>query len=447
MKFTLRPYQEDCLELLRNEVMQGRRPILCMPTGAGKTVTFSRLTELAHLRGSKVMVVCDRKELIDQAYKTMNSYGIDTTKVHYAMVQTLQRSPHKIPKNLDLVIIDECHKGNFRNLIEIMPGNPAIVGCTATPMSASNKKPLRESFHSVVCPVQIPELIEQGFLSVPEYHVWDIEEGDLVKAKTGEFTEESQARVFSEKDLLEAINKRIGKTMVFCSSIEQTLRVQKMITGSVAVHSKMSDQERDRVIALFKNYPDGVIVNCGILTTGFDDPEVETIILYRATTSLPLYLQMVGRGSRVIKNRKSKFYIYDLGGNVRRHQRWEKIRDWQQIFDTQGLRKIEKAAPLKKCVACEAVIYASAKECPYCGTLQPSKKVEAPKARLIKILNYEGLSEIQVDEKLAKLTKAQIARIVNRVRGTHNAQKILLEIAAAKNYKKGWAFYQLNPKT
>ena len=74
-------------------------------------------------------------------------------------------------------------------------------------------------------------------------------------------------------------------------------------------------KERDRILGWFENTKGAVLCNCGILTAGYDCPDIEVIILYRATTSLPLFLQMVGRGSRVT-DVKREFTILDFGNNT-----------------------------------------------------------------------------------------------------------------------------------
>jgi len=475
MKFTLRPYQKESTDLLRSVLIKARKsstrslPILCLPTGAGKTVTFSYLSEQAQRKGSRVGIVCHRIELINQARDTMISYGINPLMITYGMVQTYVRSPHKIPE-MDLCIIDECHIGNFRNFINILPDSVQVIGATATPIGASKKKPLREVFTDVVCPVQINELIEDGFLSRPTYHIWEIDDSKLEKI-AGEFSEASQSKVFAIENLIEAFEARVGKTLIFTSSINQTLEVYTVIGGSIEengkngiffVHSKIGSKERETIVSLYKSTPDSTMVNCGILTAGFDDPSIETIIVYRATTSVVLWLQMVGRGSRIIKWIKSKFFIYDLGGNRERLLAWEADRDWPVIFDLQGRKLKDKEAPMKKCVECEGIIYASAKFCPLCNAKQPFKDNKPIIAGRVTIIeNYSELPE-HLKVKYEDMTVSQLIEraaygspllsrpfkngwILNqlRQRGSEEFPGLVQEFANIKGYKEGWVFRQL----
>ena len=90
-------------------------------------------------------------------------------------------------------------------------------------------------------------------------------------------------------------------------------------------------QERKDILKWFKNTPGGILSSVSILTTGFDEPSVESIILNRATRSLTLYFQMIGRGSRV-RGDKNTFKVIDLGNNAIRFGPWSQPVDWQHIF-------------------------------------------------------------------------------------------------------------------
>ncbi|MFN9957053.1 MAG: helicase-related protein, partial [bacterium] len=91
--------------------------------------------------------------------------------------------------------------------------------------------------------------------------------------------------------------------------------------------------ERKEILKWFRDTPDGILTSVSILTTGFDEPSVECIILNRATRSLTLYFQMIGRGSRVLANKKN-FTVIDLGNNMNRFGLWDDPVNWKAIFDT-----------------------------------------------------------------------------------------------------------------
>ena len=126
-----------------------------------------------------------------------------------------------------------------------------------------------------------------------------------------------------------------NKTLIFNSGIETSVRVEEMFKkrGYKIRHldSTFSDKDRKEVLRWFKETPDAILTSVGILTTGFDEPTVATIILNRATRSLTLYHQMIGRGSRRLPN-KSIFKLIDLGNNVRRFGIWQDYINWQDAF-------------------------------------------------------------------------------------------------------------------
>jgi type I site-specific restriction endonuclease len=95
--------------------------------------------------------------------------------------------------------------------------------------------------------------------------------------------------------------------------------------------STNNKQERTSTLEWFRNKPDAILTSVGILTTGFDEPTVQSIVLNRATRSLTLYHQMIGRGSRRLP-KKSQFDIIDLGDNARRLGMWQEYIDWKEIF-------------------------------------------------------------------------------------------------------------------
>lgn len=139
-----------------------------------------------------------------------------------------------------------------------------------------------------------------------------------------------------EKLLHAYTEKAIGtKTLIFNNGINTSLYVYETFkeAGYAIRHldNTSSSEERKEILSWFKKTPDAVLTSVGILTTGFDEPTVKTIILNRATKSLTLYFQMIGRGSRKLPN-KSDFTVIDLGNNAARFGLWNEPIDWQHIF-------------------------------------------------------------------------------------------------------------------
>jgi superfamily II DNA or RNA helicase len=125
------------------------------------------------------------------------------------------------------------------------------------------------------------------------------------------------------------------KTLIFNNGIATSKQVYEMFkdAGYEIRHldNTNSETERRDILSWFRTKPDAILSSVSILTTGFDEPTVDTVILNRATKSLTLYHQMIGRGSRILPN-KSEFKIIDLGNNCRRFGLWESHVNWQDIF-------------------------------------------------------------------------------------------------------------------
>ena len=224
-------------------------------------------------------------------------------------------------------------------------------------------------YDDIVHIIDTPELIELKKLSkCTTYGVPVNLKG--IKTKKGDYDEKSMADKFSEIKLFHGVIENYTnicpnkKTLVFASSLEssQELVNEMLNVGLNARHVDCYMNNREEVIEWFKNTDGAILSNYGILTTGFDEPTIECVILYRATKSLPLFLQMVGRGSRITKT-KNDFTLLDFGNNVKTHGFWEQERVW----DLKKKEKKEGEAPIKECPVCYYVLYASIMECPECG--------------------------------------------------------------------------------
>lgn len=392
-KKELRPYQVNSIDGVAKKLQQGKkRVIFQLATGGGKTVTFAGLIHryLAK-QDKKVLVLVHREELLKQARRTLyNWYDIAAAPVtagikylpdvpvYVAMVETASnriRKNQNYFKNIGLVIVDECHIGNFKKLYEHF-NSSWIIGFTATPISGSKKDPLKNHFEDIVCGIDIPELISIGSL-VPNKtkHIKNVNRGDI-KVKNGEFDDKEMGLVFSNsrhvQNCLAAYLKHGNgrKTLIFNVNVDHSKKVNAAFEAyglpSRHLDAGATHHERIDTIEWFKNTDNAILNNVGILTTGFDEPSVQNIIINKSTMSLPLWLQMTGRGSRPYQG-KDHFTIIDMGGNATTHGDWSDSHDWEDIFFNPDKPREGGVAPKKVCKECASVISASAKTCPECG--------------------------------------------------------------------------------
>jgi len=339
----LRTYQNELIQNVRNEFVKGfKRVVMQAPTGSGKTVMFSYVVKESSQRRKRSLILTNRVELLEQAGGTFDKIGIQyenitastrsvsNSLVNVAMIETIKRRCasrldfQMFLKTVDLLIIDEVHIAAFDPIFAFLKPECFVIGVTATPIR-QGKKQLCDNFESLVIGPSISSLIADNFLSAPKYFGVSVDLSK-VKMKAGEFDERDQEKVFSETKVFEGLKENLElhakglKTMIFCPSVASSQKVARDL-NCLHVDGGMQPSERDRILTQFENTPGSIITNCAITTTGYDHPGIECIVLYRATTSLPLYLQMIGRGSRVTDTKRN-FTILDFGMNVQRHGYW-----------------------------------------------------------------------------------------------------------------------------
>lgn len=330
-----------------------------LPTGGGKTVIFSELAKRFILeKGKRVLILTHRIELLGQTSRMLSDIGVDNkiidSKVKVldeekdqwcfvAMVETLNNrlnDEHIAFDNLGLVIIDEAHYNSFRKLFKFFE-NQSLLGVTATPLSSNIKLPLKDNYQELIVGESISTLVDDGFLARAKTYSYDVNLKSLKVGINGDYTVSSSERLygnyFMQEKLLYAYEEKAKgtKTLIFNNGIHTSLQVAQLFEeeGYEIRHldNTHTEKERQEILQWFHEKPDAILTSVSILTTGFDEPSVETIILNRATKSLTLYHQMIGRGSRVLKEKK-EFNVIDLGNNARRFGLWDAHVNWPDIF-------------------------------------------------------------------------------------------------------------------
>ena len=387
----LRTYQLHAVDQIRAAFKDTKRVVLCLPTGAGKTVVFSEIVRRVLEKGNKVAIITHRRELLSQAGK-LNRCDI-------LMVETLNNQIKRGVVNLadyDLLVIDEAHIGNFSKILEGFGG--FVIGATATPVS---KPPMAQRYGKLIDSVSISDLIEEGYLCTPKTYAMHPVDTSKLASRMGEFTAQSLNDAFNRPQVYDGVVHEFcrkwadKKAIVFCVNIEATKAtwLQFMLKLGLErvyqVHSEQPTELRAKIMADFIASKDGILVNCGIATTGFDCPDIEVVVVNRATQSVALWLQMVGRGSRPAPN-KDAFTILDFGENVHRLGFWQEPRDWGKAFE--GVeKKGTGVAPVKDCPCCSAVLYASARFCDFCGEIFQTEAKQATEG-VLQEMAYDKLN-------------------------------------------------------
>lgn len=372
MDITLRPYQKEAIEkILWSQQLEGG-DLCVLPTGAGKSIVIA---DLAKRLNQPILIIQPSKEILEQNYLKLCKYvqkhdiGIYSASMEqkviryftFATIQSIYKKPADF-QHFKIVLIDECHNVNPKNLDGMFTkflreiGNPKVVGFTATPYrlgltyamkydpkyrrsflngitSTKLINRMKERFwHRIIYNINNGELLQQGYLSPLEYiDRTIIDQTQIPINKSGsDFDLEGYEKKISdrENEILSALTyakKNAKHVLVFCSSIRQAERLQTLTPGSTVVTSKTHKTERDEIVENFKLGITQIVFNVGVLTTGFDHPTLDCIVLIRPTRSIGLYYQMLGRGVRLAPGKKS-CKIIDLTSTVRHIGRIETIK-------------------------------------------------------------------------------------------------------------------------
>ena len=333
MTIQLRPYQQEALDAVNTFSDKGiNRQLVVLPTGAGKTVIFSHLPQTKN-DSLPMLVLAHRAELLYQAKEKIGWSNpeldiqieqADNVAGHcdvvVASVPTLGRAESerilKYPKNyFKTIVIDEAHHAaapTYRRILDYF--NPSLLlGVTATPQRSDNTR-LTDVFDEIVYYKTIQDLIEDGYLcSLVGYRIkteTDISgvatnEGDYVASQLEDAIDTPQRNAH----IVAAYHSLVpeSKAIVFCAGVKHANNLASSFSATQVptevILGDTSTQDREHILARFKSGKTRVLVNVGVLTEGFDEPSIQSIILARPTRSTLLYTQIVGRGTRLYEGK------------------------------------------------------------------------------------------------------------------------------------------------
>jgi len=406
----LRQYQTDAIESIYSWFSAGKNaPLIVTPTGSGKSVILADFIRRACTEhpDTRILVVTHVKELVEQdarAIKTVwphASIGIYSAglgkrqlkNITVASIQSIYKRT-EFHGRFDLIIIDEAHliphktSGMYRKLLDAsLAANPytKLIGLTATPYRLDSGL-LHEGegalFDGISYEANVADLIEQSFLStLVSKHG---EDPDLAGVKVtageynlGELSERMSAIALVERHANLIVERCVDRHswLVFCVTIEHasqmTAALLRRNIKAAYVSGDMSNTERDEYINSFKAGELQALVNCQVLTTGFDYPAIDAIVMLRPTLSPGLYVQMVGRGLRLHES-KTNCLVLDFGGNVRRHGFIDQV-----VPPRKGKKGPPGIAPVKVCPQCASHVPIMVHVCPECEFKFPVAPREA----------------------------------------------------------------------
>ncbi len=340
---TLRDYQREAIEAIHAGIDRGcRRQLGVAATGLGKTVLFTALAK--ELGAQRTLILAHRDELIDQAIRKVREVWPEQTsigkvkasdnhvgaRVVVASIQTLARSkrlqqlvnpsPMSLafadPEPFGLVVVDEAHHAradSYTRVLEALragePDGPLLLGVTATP-DRGDGYGLDGIFDEIVFTYDLLWGIRQGYLSDLrgvrvaldlDMRKVKVKRGDYDAGATGAVMQAAGAPELIVKAWREHASDR--RTLVFTPTVEMAdLTRRAFVEHDIAagwVHGTMDTAERARTLADYSSGRLQVLVNCAVLTEGYDEPRTDCIVMARPTKSRALYTQCVGRGTRL----------------------------------------------------------------------------------------------------------------------------------------------------
>lgn len=349
----LRPYQKDALAAIKKTYQDGiGQQVIVMATGLGKTVIASHLpSTMADILPGQTLFVAHRGELLQQAMDKMRLYNpglkVDMEMAEHradpdadvivASVQTLGRKGTKRAErfnwdNVDKIVIDEVQHGvadsylNLLDTVEALKPGKLLLGITATPGRADGKA-LAQVYKKISYTYGLRKAVEDGYLCEPHgIRVRTDTSLDKVKTVGGDFNADELSDTINtpERNLLAVkawLEHAKGRqTIGFTASIQHALDLAEMFVrnGIKAEAVWGADPQRAEKLARYASAETAVILNCNLLTEGYDNPATACILLTSPTKSSIVYTQRVGRGTR-LSNGKKDCLVIDLVDSSSRH--------------------------------------------------------------------------------------------------------------------------------
>lgn len=359
MEIQLRDYQKAASDKAVAFLLNPRikhNGLIVIPTGGGKSWIIA---DIANRVNDNVLIFCPSREILIQNYEKMQKICPFDCSVYSASLGQKQIAKitfatigsainHKeLFNHFKYVLVDEAHlcnpkEGMYKEFFQSM--RCKIIGLSATPYRLSSSRDFGSMlkfitrtrpciFSEVIYQVQISTLLDMGYLAKLDYYAmnpigWN-ELNLKVNTKGADYTDKSVVKEYERIDFYgflvsivqRLLNPKSGVKrkgiLVFTRFLKEAERLTWSIPGTAIVSGDTPKKERERILEAFKAGEIPVVANVGVLTTGFDYPELDTIVMARPTMSLALWYQIVGRAIRPHPNKEAG-WVVDLCGNIKR---------------------------------------------------------------------------------------------------------------------------------
>lgn len=446
----LRPYQEDAIHLVKKSLSDGnKRVILTLATGGGKSAICESIISGALKKNKKVMFLVNRVQLAYQMSSHLARAGVlhgvlqgENTRgiYHNAVIASIDTIHRRGYPEVDLILADEAHAAasstKYHKLIEHYKDIP-IIGVTATHFAKGLGKSYKWGalFEDIVCPITIPELIEQKYLV--DVDVYGPSEPDLSKVNVvaGDYNEKQLAEASDKPELIGDIVEhwfklaRGKQTIAFAVTIAHSKHiVRKFIEAGVSaehVDYTMTYEEKTSIYKRFRDCEFTILSNCALLSEGADFPAAECMILARATKSRIRYMQMAGRVLRPYPG-KERAIMLDHSGSAKYLGYPTDVQpvelDDGKPKKSSRSRKEKKEKLPEPCPSCTYLKPYRVHKCPICGFApERQSEVETVPGEL---------------KKMEKKGKKKVNALADM--GKQEVYSQLLALKEERGYSSGW---------
>ncbi len=445
----MKPYdfQIDVIDRTRASVLEHRRSLMVMPTGAGKTVCSGYMMSQSAMKGKAAYYVAHRHELLDGICKSLDAADLEYSRilpgrkftpgpVTVGTVLTMGNRDLPAP---DFLIVDEAHRSAAASYLKLFRRWPEtyVVGLTATPQRTDGQGLGPEPYRDIVEGPSMPWLIENGYLS--RYCIFappsDLNlrgigssGGDFVRSQAGERV--IQSRIVGDAPKLYRQHVDGKRAMVFTVSVKHAQASLNAFRAAdiptELIEGRMSTQTRRGVLGRFEDGETKVLVSIDLCIEGLDIPAIEAAFIQRPTQSLIVHLQTIGRTLRTAPG-KEEAVLFDQVSNYLRHGLPDDERTWKLEGREKKKRESDRL-DIRQCEQCFRVVRA--------GSRCPDERPDCPLAA------KDGRIPKQVDGELVKLDleKARMERQIQEKNARDYSE--LLELGIKRGYKhpQYWAF-------
>jgi DNA repair protein RadD len=406
--YEYRAFQAEASEALLKDVEDGYNPLVAIPTGGGKTVIITRFIYLLLEKypNKRVLILSHTESILKQDYETLSnifvgipiglySAGLNSRSIHkitLASVQTAYRTPYKF-HDFDIAIIDECHliprneNSMYQKLFSGLKREHTKIGFSATIFRRKSgylhlgKGAMFDKIaYDLTSLNNFNMLIAEGFLCKLIARATNYEmDCTGVKITAGDYNQKSLSEYFDRKEITDVaireviqFGEKYKSWLIFAIDIDHAEHIKnRLLEGGISAESlhTQSDNDRHEITDRFKNFEFRALVSVGMITTGFDAPNVDLIAMLRPTRSPVLHVQTAGRGTRPFPGKDHCLFL-DFAGNTRRLGPINAVK----IPNPNEKKKSKDGAPVKICENCQCYCHIAAVVCPICETPFPIKQ-------------------------------------------------------------------------